>query len=170
MEVNGFLMERGILLENLGHFCQLQEEDYKWKDYQQFRGLFAVIVLKNADDSSRSTQSQIIMYNYCVNQYLNGFYPLTSDEIIRIAALKMHCELEDEYNYNFEYENLIARSRLRGLSSKQRLEYRKHILKQYYQVRHLERGEARELILAVLSKNKGYATHFFKCEVYEQDF
>lgn len=47
LQINGFLMEKGKLLDNLNHYCQLDEQDYKWKDYQLFQGLNAVIVLKN---------------------------------------------------------------------------------------------------------------------------
>ena len=34
LEVNGFLMEKGNLLDRLNYYCELvDEEDFKWKDY-----------------------------------------------------------------------------------------------------------------------------------------
>lgn len=57
------------------------------------------------------------MYNYSTNQYLRGVYSLRSTEIVRIAALKMHSEMNDEENYHFQYENLITKRKLRTLVS-----------------------------------------------------
>lgn len=94
-------MEKGKLLDNLNHYCQLDQQDYKWKDYQLFQGLNAVIVLKNVEDINNSPRCHSIMYNYCANQYLRGLYSLKSTDIVRIAALKMHSQMEDEENYIF---------------------------------------------------------------------
>lgn len=93
LEVNGFLMEKGNLLDNLNYYAYLEEEDYKWKDYQHFNGLFAVIVLKNVNDINTSPRCHSIMYNYCANQYIRGLYSLRSADIVRVAALKMHSEM-----------------------------------------------------------------------------
>ena len=90
LEINGFLLEKGNLLDRLNYYCELEEEDFKWKDYQNFGGLQAVIVLKNMNDINISARCYSIMYNYCANQYLRGLYSLRSTDIVKIAALKMH--------------------------------------------------------------------------------
>lgn len=33
LEINGFLMEKGNLLDNLNYYSEVDEEDFKWKDY-----------------------------------------------------------------------------------------------------------------------------------------
>jgi len=82
-------MEKGCLLDNLNHYCELDDEDYKWKDYELFTGLYAVVVLKNVNDINYSPRCHSIMYNYCSNQYIRGLYSLKSNDIVKIAALKM---------------------------------------------------------------------------------
>ena len=83
------------------------------------------------------------MYNYCAHQYTRGLYSLKSTDIVKIAALKMHSEIEDEENYLFEYENLISKRKLRTLSPADKDNYKKHILKNYYKLGHLSKVEAR---------------------------
>ena len=92
LEVNGFLMEKGCLLDNLNFYSSQEEdedEDFRWNDYSFFRGLNALIVLKNVNDTATSPKCGTVMYNYCANQYVKGLYSLKSTDIVRIAALKM---------------------------------------------------------------------------------
>jgi hypothetical protein len=65
------------------------------------RGLYAVIVLKNVNDVNNSSRCHNILYNYNANQYLKGVYDFRSAEIVKIAALKMHSEMDDDENYKF---------------------------------------------------------------------
>lgn len=89
-------MEKGNLLDKLNHYCELDdEEEYKWKDYQHFRNLNAIIVLKNVNHIFASPRTHSIFYNYCSHQYLRGLYALRSTDIVKIAALKMHSEVAD---------------------------------------------------------------------------
>lgn len=84
------MLDKGNLLDKLNYYSELDEEDFKWRDYQNFGGLQAVIVLKNVNDINVSERCHSIMYNYCANQYLRGLYSLRSTDIVKIAALKMH--------------------------------------------------------------------------------
>lgn len=162
MEINGFLMEKGNLLDNLNHYSEVDDEELKWKDYEAFKGLSALIVLKNVNDSTFSPRCHSIMYNYSANQYLRGLYSLRSTDIVNIAALKMYSEMDDEEEYLFEFDNLITQRKLRVLTSEEKEKYRKHILKQYFKINHISRIEARKEILNILSKSRGFNTHFFK--------
>lgn len=94
-------MEKGSLLDRLNFYSQLQEEDYRWKDYQLMRGLQALVVLKNMGDALISPRCHNLLYNYHSQQYLRGMYELRSTDIIRIAALKMHSEMNDDEQYHF---------------------------------------------------------------------
>jgi hypothetical protein len=110
-------MEKGNLLDNLNHYSEVDDEDLKWKDYEAFKGLSALIVLKNVNDSTFSPRCHSIMYNYSANQYLRGLYSLRSTDIVNIAALKMYSEMDDEEEYLFEFDNLITQRKLRVLTS-----------------------------------------------------
>ena len=128
------------------------------------------MVLKNSNDIFSSPRCHSIFYNYCSSQYLRGLYSLRSTDIVRIAALKMHSEMEDEEKYLFEYDNLISRRKLRSLSPTEKENYRKHILRSYYRLGHINRVEARREILDILSKNRGFNTHFFRAEIFLEDY
>lgn len=48
--------------------------------------------------------------------------------------------------------------------------YRKHILREYYKLGHVNKVEARRELLDILSKNKGFSTHFFKADIFVEDY
>jgi hypothetical protein len=83
------------MLDNMNNYCMIDIDDYKLKDYKSFNGFNAIIVLKNVDDVNHSPRCHSIMYNYCANQYIRGLYALKSTDIVKIAALKMHSEMEE---------------------------------------------------------------------------
>jgi hypothetical protein len=60
--------------------------------------------------------------------------------------------------------------KLRCLSQEMKVTFKKHILRAYYKIRHMSKVEARREILMILAKSKGYNTHFFRGEVYIDDY
>lgn len=46
------------------------------------------------------------------------------------------------------------------------LAYKKHILNTYFECDMQNKVEARREMLRILSKSKGFNTHFFKCSVF----
>lgn len=110
------------------------------------------------------------MYNYCIHQYLRGLYSLKSAEIVKIAALKIHSEIDNQTNYNFAIENLVSKRKLRTLNLEERDKFKKHIIKQYFSIKDKSKYETRKEILSILEKSKGFNTHFFKCQIFIEDF
>lgn len=53
------------------------------------------MVLKNMRRTRTSNKSFNLMYHYFVQQHLRNYYYLGKDENIRVAALKLHSEMED---------------------------------------------------------------------------
>ena len=148
LELNGFLMERGSIFDNFNHYAEVDEEDSRWHDFEDFRGFSAIVVLKNVEDVHYSPRCHNIMYNYCAHQYLRGLYSLKSTDVVRIAALKMVSEMADEENYVFYYDNLLTKRKTRVLQTQaERENYKKHILKQYFKVRKTRPEDARNEIL-----------------------
>lgn len=53
-----------------------------------------------------------IMYNYYVNQYLKGLFPLKEKEVLVVAALIMHSEISSEEEFFYDSKKYLS-SRLR---------------------------------------------------------
>lgn len=70
--------------------------DKKFKEYEKFKCLKALIVLKNMNEYNKSKRCFNIMYNYYIHQYLKGLFPLKEKEVVQIAALIMHSEMANE--------------------------------------------------------------------------
>lgn len=98
------------------------------------------------------------MYHYFVQQHLKNFYFLGKDDNIRIGALKLYSELEDDDASSIDIQQLIPRSFHRRYIAEAHdpkdaeMQIIKKIFNEFDRLKGKERLETRKEILSIIRK------------------
>lgn len=166
------LIKDGVLLDRMTRVDMQQD---LVTGYERFTGYKVLMVLKNMRRTRTSNKSFNLMYHYFVQQHLRNYYYLGKDENIRVAALKLHSEMEDEETAAIDLNNLLPKSFIsryidRAIDPKAaELEILQKVVAVFDQISWMSKLEARKAILGIIKKRENFMTHFIRARVHFND-